>query len=93
MDLEKYPVVHLSDEDFLNRLTEECSELIQAIAKRKRFGKESRHPRTGEAADVHIANEIDDVSELIKEANRRLSADGTFDPVEKDDDYWGGYHS
>lgn len=92
MDLEKYPIDTLSDEELLNRMVEECSELIQAIAKRKRFGRGSRHPRTGLSAEEHICNEMDDVKLILKEVENRLSADGSFDPISDEYTYWGGYH-
>ena len=95
MDLEKYPIDKLSADDLLNRLTEECSELIHAIAKRQRFGATSIHPRIGETGDQRVVSELEDVHLIIKEVERRLSSDGSFDPVSKENDaeYWGGYHS
>lgn len=90
MDVKKYPIDDLSSDDLLNRLTEECSELIQAIAKRKRFGGSSIHPRTGETGDQRVVSELNDVKLMMAEVERRLSSDCTFDPV-AGNDAWGGW--
>ncbi len=43
------------------RLIEECSELIQALCKVKRFGWDSRHPDTGKSNRERVLEEVADV--------------------------------
>lgn len=90
MNIDKYPLDNLDADALLNRLTEECSELIHAIAKRKRFGENSVNPKTGKLAASQIVDEMDDVKLIIKEIENRLSSDGSFDPV-AGNDAWGGW--
>lgn len=51
---------------------EECGELIQAIAKAKRFGIESYHPVTLVRNTDRILSEMQDVEEAIRAYRTRL---------------------
>ena len=44
-----------------DKLIEECSELIKALCKAKRFGINTPHPDTGITAYQRIEEEMDDV--------------------------------
>jgi len=51
-----------------DRLIEECSELIQAICKAKRFGYDKSHPDRLESTNlIEIWDEIMDVQNVIEE--------------------------
>lgn len=50
-----------------DRAIEECSELIQAITKAKRFGLYNKHPDTGIANRESIFAEIYDVEMVVSE--------------------------
>jgi len=80
MDIVKYPLTGLSAEDLLDRLEEECSELIHAIVKRRRFGVGSIHPRTGETAEERVISEANDVSIVLSEVYSRIGYSGSFKP-------------
>ncbi len=49
------------------KLTEECAELIMAIAKANRFGWDSSHPKTGVTNIARVLSEMNDVESRIKE--------------------------
>jgi len=56
-----------------DRVIEECSELIQAICKAKRFGLRNYHPnRPGSDNYGEILSEIDDVRKVLKEYKMEL---------------------
>lgn len=60
-----------------DRVMEECSELIQAICKARRFGLENYHPRDSEKVSNRqlILNEIDDVRRVTLELLESLEND------------------
>lgn len=91
MDIEKYPLKDLSADDLLDRLGEECSELIHAIFKLRRFGN-APSPRTGQTGEEYVAAELEDVKRCIEEVEARLADDGTFDPLPKDHCDWMGWN-
>lgn len=96
MDIEKYPLHSISSAALLDRLEEECSELIHAIVKRRRFGVGSIHPRTGETAEERIICEATDTFLVLEEIYKRLGYGGSFDPLPEtarrlSAEDWGGH--
>ena len=53
-------------EDALDKLIEECSEVIQACTKIKKYGLSNWHPISGRKNSDHLLNEIEDVMDSIE---------------------------
>lgn len=60
-----------------DKLIEECSELIQAICKYKRFGVEATDPKTGinYRNDDDIKREMDDVIKAMEVLEAKIRTD------------------
>lgn len=55
-----------------DRLIEECSELIKAICKAKRFGLSNYSPRTGKVNKDWIFEEMRDVEKAIENYRKEI---------------------
>ncbi len=69
INLWSYPKMNI-DEEFpvtpIDKLIEECSELIQALCKLKRFGPNTYHPEEPQITNIdQVEKEIDDVLQTI----------------------------
>jgi len=53
------------------RTIEECSELIKAITKILRFGKDNYHPTTKELNAYSLKREIQDVENCLEELKKK----------------------
>lgn len=53
--------------DTPTRVIEECSELVQALSKARRFGLFSSHPETGQINIDTILSEMEDVETVMEE--------------------------
>lgn len=75
------------DERYLDLLAEECAEIIQAVMKIKRFGKDELYP-DGRSGKQALLNEIGDVFCILdhinfSHADKRLIDDCTNAKAEK----------
>jgi hypothetical protein len=77
MDIERKPTKDVHDA--LNRLEEECSELIKAICKARRFGIYSFH-KNGNTGAEEIMLEAHDVRQLLADVQTRYD-DGQFEEL------------
>lgn len=64
MDLEKYPLSEETRDGLLDRLQEECADVIKACSKAKRFGFYNHDPSQKFSNSRNIANELADVLEI-----------------------------
>lgn len=71
MNVAQYPLNNASTGELLTRLMEECSEVIKATAKVKRFGPLGANPDTGLLNRVELSNEIGDVMLVVAELRMR----------------------
>lgn len=77
MDLKKKPTKDIFDA--LNRLEEECSEVIKAICKARRFGIYSFHKNGNTGAD-ELLLEMNDVRQLLADVQVRWE-NGEFEQL------------
>lgn len=72
MNLERFPLDSEDMDGLLTRLIEECSEVIQAATKIKRFGENNHHPERPERKNIHeLFDEISDVFKVVEEISLR----------------------
>lgn len=72
MRIDRYPLEHETPEGLLDRLQEECAEVIKACSKIKRFGINNHHPdRPASMNSIELAQELADVRQIAEHLARR----------------------
>jgi hypothetical protein len=72
MDLIKHPLNTLDLDGVIDRLGEECSEVIKEIFKGHRFGFHAKSPKDGTTPMERLLSEVKDVKKCLTEFEKRI---------------------
>jgi hypothetical protein len=72
MDLERYPLKNLTNNELMDRFAEECAEAIQASMKCNRFGWNHRWVKQDQINIEAVRSEMEDIITCWNEIRDRL---------------------
>lgn len=72
MDLNKHPLSTATNIEVIDRLGEECAEVIKEIFKGHRFGWDTPSPKDGTTPMERLISEAKDVKKCLTEFRKRI---------------------